>query len=102
MQFLIVAYDSREEGTYERRMAVRPLHLENMAKARAVGSVICAGGMLDEEGKLKGSTLVMELPDRAAVDAYLETEPYVVHRVWEDIRVERFNTVILDEGPLRK
>ena len=102
MQFLIVACDGKEEGTFERRMEVRPLHLENMARARAAGHVICAGGMLGEDGRLKGSTLIMEFPDRAALDAYLETEPYVVNRVWEDIRVERFNTVILDEGPLRK
>lgn len=32
----------------------------------------------DEEGRMKGSALVMEFPDRAALDDYLAKEPYVV------------------------
>ena len=32
----------------------------------------------DEEGGMKGSALVMEFPDRAALDDYLAKEPYVV------------------------
>ena len=45
MQYIIKAYDG--ENMLERRLAVRPRHLENMAKVP--GKVICAGGLLDEE-----------------------------------------------------
>ena len=90
MQFIIRAYDG--ENKLEKRMEVRPRHLEGMSRLK--DHVICAGGLLDEEGKMKGSVLVMEYPDRAAVDAYLASEPYVLEHVWEKIVVERMNVVI--------
>lgn len=91
MQFVIKAYDG--EGKLEKRMEVRPRHLQGMAE---LGShIICAGGLLDESGKMKGSLLVTEFKDREELDAYLAKEPYVVEKVWEKIEVERLNVVIL-------
>ena len=54
------------------------------------------GGLLDDEGKMKGSALVMEFPDRAALDAYLANEPYVVENVWQKIEVEPMNVVLVN------
>ena len=72
---------------------VRPRHLEGM---KALGKqIICAGGLLDEEGRMKGSALVMEFEDRAALDAYLAAEPYVTEGVWEKIEVEPMNVVLV-------
>ncbi len=49
MQFIVKAYDG--EGMLDKRMAVRPRHLEGM---KAMGrQVICAGGLLDDEGRMK-------------------------------------------------
>ena len=92
MQFLVKAYDG--EGMLEKRMEVRPRHLEGM---KALGKqVICAGGLLDDEGKMKGSALVMDFPDRAALDGYLANEPYVVENVWQKIEVETMNVVLVN------
>ncbi|MBR2664495.1 MAG: hypothetical protein IKE25_12335 [Clostridia bacterium] len=89
MQFLVKAYDG--EGMLEKRMEVRPRHLEGM---KALGrQIVVAGGLLDEEGKMKGSALVMEFPDRGALDEYLKSEPYVTEGVWQKIEVERLNVV---------
>lgn len=90
MQFIVKAYDG--EGMLEKRMAVRPRHLEGMA---LLGShVICAGGLLDESGKMKGSVLIMDFADRAELDIYLANEPYVQEHVWDKVEVERMNVVI--------
>ena len=62
--------------------------------ARLSGHVICAGGLLDEAGKMKGSVLVMDFADLSELDAYLAGEPYVQEHVWEKIEVERMNVVI--------
>ena len=94
MQFVITAYDGA--GMLAKRMEVRPRHLEGMAKISK--HVLCAGGLLDETGKMKGSVLVMEFQDQAELDAYLAEEPYVVEHVWERIEVERMNVVLLDGG----
>ena len=76
----------------EKRLMVRPRHLEGMARLGA--HVICAGGLLDTSGKMKGSVLVLDFADRSELDAYLADEPYVQEQVWEKIEVERMNVVI--------
>ena len=89
MQFLITAYDG--ENKLEKRMEVRPRHLSNLPKDH----VICAGGLLTEDtGEMKGSAMIMEFENGAALDAYLETEPYVIEHVWERITIEPMNVVI--------
>lgn len=90
MHFLVKAYDG--EGMLEKRLMVRPRHLEGMA--RLGEHVICAGGLLDSSGKMKGSVLVLDFADRSELDAYLADEPYVQEQVWEKIEVERMNVVI--------
>ena len=92
MQFLVKAYDG--EGMLDKRMEVRPRHLEGM---KALGKqIVVAGGLLDDEGRMKGSALVMEFPDRAALDEYLASEPYVVEGVWQKIEVETMNVVLVN------
>ena len=91
MQFLIKAYDG--EGMLEKRMEVRPRHLEGMN--RLGKQIICAGGLLDDNGKMKGSALVLDFPDRAALDDYLKHEPYVVEGVWQTIEIEKMNVVLV-------
>ncbi len=90
MQFLIRAYDGA--GKLEKRMEVRPRHLEGMQ--RLSDHIITAGGLLDEEGKMKGSALVMDFDTRQELDDYLANEPYVLAGVWEKIEVEPINVVI--------
>ena len=90
MQFIITAHDG--ENMLDKRMTVRPRHLEGMAKLGK--HIVLAGGLLDDEGKMKGSVLVLDFEDRAALDDYLKDEPYVVERVWEKIEIETINVVI--------
>ncbi len=91
MQFLIKARDAR--SSLDKRMAVREKHLANMAKIR--DKVICAGGLLDDEGKMCGSALIMEFDNEEELNSYLKTEPYVEAGVWETIEVDRMNVVVL-------
>ena len=92
MQFVIRAYDGA--NMLEKRMAVRERHLENMSKVD--GKVICAGGLLDREGNMKGSLLVMEFESRERLDAYLRSEPYILEGIWQKIDVDPMNVVILN------
>ena len=90
VQFVIRAYDGK--GMLGKRMEVRPRHLEGMERIRQ--HVVCAGGMLDDDGKMIGSLLVMEFENREQLDEYLAHEPYVVEHVWDKIEVESINVVI--------
>ena len=97
MQYLIKAYD--RDNAQKKRLAVRPKHLANIAKV--MEHVICAGGLLDENGKMVGSVLIMEFADRSQLDAYLHSEPYLTENVWEKVDIDPMNVVILD-GEMEK
>ena len=97
MQYMIRALDGR--NMLEKRLAVRVQHLENLQKIK--GKILCAGGLLDEEGKMKGSVLVLDFPGREQLEEYLSTEPYYVEKVWTDVRVETMNVVILNNERVR-
>ena len=91
MQFVVNAHDGK--NMLEKRMEVRPRHLENMTRNKE--HVVCAGGILDEAGKPIGSVLVLDFESRDQLDAYLAGEPYIIEKVWEDVKVEPLNVVIL-------
>ena len=91
MQFIVTAHDG--ENMLDKRLAVRARHLDGMAKLGK--HVVCAGGLLDDKGKMKGSVLILDFENRAALDDYLKSEPYVVEHVWEEIKVETINVVIM-------
>ena len=93
MQFIIKAYDGA--GKLEKRMEVRPRHLEGMQKLG--DHLICAGGLLDDEGKMKGSALILDFDSREELDDYVTHEPYVLEKVWEKIDIERLNVVVAKE-----
>ena len=92
MQFIITAYDGA--NMLEKRMAVRPRHLEGMA--RLGKHIITAGGLLDQDGKPKGSVLVLDFEKPEEVQEYLKNETYVVEGVWEKITCEPINVVIVN------
>ena len=92
MQFVIRAYDGKD--MLAKRMAVRPRHLENMMRMKE--RVVCAGGLLDDEGKMKGSVIVLDCDSREELDAYLASEPYIAEHVWETVEVERMNVVLVN------
>ena len=64
-QFVIKAYDG--EGKLDKRMEVRPRHFEGMEKMKE--HILCAGGMLDDDGKMIGSLLVMEFENRRSSES---------------------------------
>ena len=92
MQIIITAYDG--QNMLEKRMEVRPRHLQNLATVK--GKILCAGGLLDEEGKMKGSVMVIDFDSRECLDEYLKSEPYIMEKVWEKVAVEPMNVVVLN------
>jgi len=88
MQFLVVGYDGTDLEAGNRRLAVRDKHLELANKMRIEGKLLYAAAMLDENEKMIGSTLIMDFASREDLDKWLEAEPYVTGKVWENIEVQ--------------
>ena len=90
MQFILTAYDGTDPGAIDRRMAVREGHFGNVRKIKENNHFIWGGAILDDNGKMVGSTVIYEYPDRKSLDKMLETEPYVTGGVWENIKIHPF------------
>ena len=91
MQFLIVGKDGKDEKAMERRMAVREQHLKLGDEMEASGERWYGSVLLDDDGKMIGSMAVMDFPSEKELNEWLEREPYVVGKVWQDIEVFKCN-----------
>ena len=94
-QYVITARDGTDPGALARRMAARPAHLANVAPLVEAGRLIAGGALLDDAGQMIGSVTIAEFPDRAALDQWLATDPYVVQGVWQSIDVQPFRLAVL-------
>jgi len=68
MHFVVIGKDKGDL-----RRARRASHLSYVAERQ---SLIVYAGPLIEEGRMIGSLFVFDVPDRAALDAYLADDPY--------------------------
>jgi uncharacterized protein YciI len=75
MQFILIAHD--KPGALPLRMATRPAHLA-WCTASFGESLIYGGPLLDEDGKPKGSVLVIEAADETAARAAFAADPYAL------------------------
>lgn len=87
MQFLVLGYDGTDEQAGARRQAARPQHLAVIDKLQSSGNMLYAVAICDPAGKVCGSAVVVEYPDRAGLEGWLADEPYVLGKVWEKIEV---------------
>lgn len=95
MQFVVTALDYADADALNRRMANREQHLNGVRKLIAEGRFLSGGAILDDAGQMIGSTLHMDFPTRAELDATLSKDPYVSGRVWEKIDVRQVRLVPL-------
>jgi uncharacterized protein len=89
-QYLITAYDGTDENALERRMNVRPFHLEGAKKLKENGNFIIGGAMLNEEGKMIGSTMILQFENQSDLQNWIDDEPYIQQKVWEKFEIKPF------------
>ncbi len=82
-QFQIMAWDGTDAEAPARRQAVREAHLDRARGAKASGTIIAGGPILDAEGGMIGSTMMVAMEDRAALDRWIAEDPYTKGNVWQ-------------------
>lgn len=91
--FVVTCTDN--EGTVEKRLAVRPQHLARLEKLDAEGRLIAAGAMpkdpANPQAGFYGSTIIANFDSREALDAWLQDEPFLQAGVYGQIDVKPFN-----------
>ncbi len=96
MQFLLIAYDGTDAGALDRRMSVREEHLRKIKILKQAGEFIFGGAILDDTGKMIGSSILYEFPDRRALDEKLKDEPYITKGVWEKVEIRPFRLATIE------
>lgn len=89
-QYLVTGYDFQDDAALDRRMAVRPQHLEGVKKLKAEGNYVIGGAMLSAEGRMIGSTMIVQFETLADLNAWQESEVYITGKVWEKVDVKPF------------
>lgn len=95
-QYLITAYDFTDTDALRRRMAVRPLHLDAARQLRETGNFVLGGAMLNDEGKMIGSVMVLQFETEEQLAAWKQNEPYITQKVWETVDIKPFKVANLD------
>lgn len=90
MQYVIHAYDRTDADALDRRMAVRPAHLDYVRQLKADGQFLVGGALLDADGRMIGSMLMLDLETEEQLTNYLNTDPYIVQSIWDKIDVKPF------------
>lgn len=98
--YLIVARDGADPEAPARRHAARADHFATLPAMLQRGQMLLGGATLDDAGAMTGSALIVEFPDRAALDAWLAQEPYVRSGVWHDIAITPFRLAVMADRPL--
>ncbi|MCK8783502.1 YciI family protein [Roseomonas sp. NAR14] len=93
-QFLVTAWDGTDPEAPARRAAARPAHLRNVAPMVERGELVVGGAVLDGSGGMVGSVCIVECADRAALDRWLEADPYVTGGVWQRVEVRPFRVAV--------
>jgi len=94
-QYLVTAYDFTDAEAFDRRMAARPHHVDGAKALKANGNLVVAGAMLDDEGKMIGSTMIVQFETLEELEAWKNADPYITQRVWESVDVKPFKVADL-------
>jgi hypothetical protein len=94
MQFAIIARDGTDPEGLARRRAVRPHHLDEIQPLVDAGNILMGGAMLDDDGNMRGSVLLVDFPSRAELDAWIDHDPYVTDGVWQQVEVVPFRVAV--------
>lgn len=97
MWYAIVGTDVPD--SLQRRLSVRPAHLDRLNRLRDEGRLLLAGPFpaidADDPGSagFTGSLIIAEFEDLAAAQAWADADPYIGAGVYADVSVRPFRKV---------
>ncbi len=89
MRFALMTQD--KPGAVQTRMDNRDAHLAYIADT---GVVEMAGPMLDDDGQMCGSLIVLDVDDMAAARAWADNDPYAKAGLFESVTLRAWKKVI--------
>lgn len=89
-QYLVTAYDYTHEDALQNRIKTRPHHLVDAKDLKEKGNFIIGGAILNDDGKMIGSVMVLQFETDEELEAWKKDEPYITQNVWETVDIKPF------------
>jgi len=89
-QYLVTGYDYTDGDALKRRMDVRPHHLDGAKELKEKGNYIVGGAILNEDGKMIGSVMILQFETEEELEAWKQSEIYITQKIWESVDVKPF------------
>jgi len=89
MLVALMAHD--KPGALEIRRENRPAHLDYL---KSTDLVVQAGPLLDADGGMIGSLIILDVPDLAAAQSWAENDPYAKAGLFQSVTLTHWNRVI--------
>ena len=89
-QYLVTAYDHTTIDALQHRMNIRPHHLDGAKELKEKGNFILGGAILNDDGKMIGSVMILQFESEEELEAWKKSEPYITQGVWETFDVKPF------------
>lgn len=90
LQYVIIAQDGTDDNALDRRLEVRSKHLEGAKQLKAANNFVIGGAMLNDEGKMCGSVMIVQFETKEEFEHWYANEPYILGGVWKAIEVKPF------------
>ena len=94
-QYLIIAQDGKDDEALNRRKEIRALHLAGAKKLKDNGNFVIGGAMLDDDGNMRGSIMIVQFDTPDEFQKWYDNEPYITNGVWKEIEVTPFRVAEL-------
>jgi uncharacterized protein YciI len=88
MTFVLICQDKPDH--LQTRIDTRAAHLDHIESS---GIVMMAGPFL-EDGRMCGSIIVLDTPDRAAAEAWAKSDPYALAGLFDRVEIREWKKVI--------
>ena len=96
-QYMVTAFDYTDEGAVERRMNVRPSHLNGVKTLKENGNFLIGGAMLNDEDKMTGSMMVLQFENEEELKVWQQNEPYITQNIWESVDIKPFRVAVVPQ-----
>lgn len=95
-QYVIIARDGTDADALPRRMASRPAHLAGVKELKANGNYHIGGAILNDEGNMCGSVMILQFETEEQFQSWYNNEPYIQSGTWQSIEVQPFRVAAVE------
>jgi uncharacterized protein YciI len=95
-QYIVTGYDFTDAEALHRRMNVRPHHLDAAAGLKKTDNYVLGGAILNDEGKMIGSVMILQFETEEELEAWKQNEPYITRGIWESVDVKPFKVASVE------